>query len=96
MAWEEFEGRWQSFEGQLGGYEERSKHIDLFVRSKQHVIDSKTSVEELLFEVESLKPHHEKIVEFSSTILVFLRECSAHSAEALSTRLENLTQTYER
>lgn len=53
-------------------------------------------LQELLFEVESLGPHHEKILELSSTVLVFLRECSAHSADALSTRLENLSQTYER
>lgn len=45
QLWEDFESKWQSFESQLTTYEERAKHIDLIVRSKQHVVDTKATVE---------------------------------------------------
>lgn len=43
--WDLFEGRWQNFENLLTGLEEKSKHIDYIVRSKQHVITNIQTIE---------------------------------------------------
>lgn len=40
--WEDFESKWQAFEGKIVAFDERTKHVDLIVRSRQHVIDTKT------------------------------------------------------
>lgn len=45
QVWETFEGRYQHFESLLTGLEEKSKHVDLVVRNRQHVINTKQNIE---------------------------------------------------
>ena len=42
--WEELESRWSSAETKLNAMEERSKIIDMIVRSKQHLLDSTKAI----------------------------------------------------
>jgi hypothetical protein len=44
QIWETFEGRWQHFEGLLSSVEERAKHVDAVVRSKEHVIATNNDI----------------------------------------------------
>ncbi|KAJ8984006.1 hypothetical protein NQ317_006860, partial [Molorchus minor] len=101
QIWENFEACWQKFESLLTGIEERAKHIDYVVRNKDHVITTKKYYRacnnaELQSEAELLKSHQQEVNELSSTVLMFLRECSTTSATALSDKLEQLNSTYER
>ncbi|KAG5889989.1 hypothetical protein JTB14_035905 [Gonioctena quinquepunctata] len=96
QVWEAFEGRWQNFESSLTGIEEKAKHVDCVVRSKEHVVATRRTVEELQSEADSLKTHQEEVVRLSKTVLIFLKECSSSSATALSEKLEQLNNTYER
>lgn len=43
--WEEFESRWQGFESRVLALDERAKHIDPLVRSRQHVIETRTALQ---------------------------------------------------
>lgn len=38
--WEEFEALWQAFESALISCEEKSKHVDIVVRSQPHIIEA--------------------------------------------------------
>ncbi|XP_074030429.1 muscle-specific protein 300 kDa isoform X10 [Leptinotarsa decemlineata] len=96
QVWETFEGRWQNFESLLTGIEEKAKHVDCVVRNKEHVVSTRKTIEELQSETTSLKSHQEEVVQLSNTVLIFLRECSASSATALSEKLDQLNRTYER
>ena len=49
QIWETFEGRWQHFESLLSGVEERAKHVDNIVRSKEHVITTNNNILVSLF-----------------------------------------------
>lgn len=45
QLWEEFENRWQGFESRVLALDERAKHVDPLVRSRQHVLDTKTTLQ---------------------------------------------------
>ncbi|KAK9711342.1 hypothetical protein QE152_g25509 [Popillia japonica] len=96
QVWETFEGRYQHFESLLTGLEEKSKHVDLIVRNRQHVINTKQNIEILQSEADSLKQYQEEVLHLSNSVLLFLRECSATSADALSEKLRQLSENYER
>ncbi|XP_064211053.1 muscle-specific protein 300 kDa isoform X18 [Tribolium castaneum] len=96
QVWETFEGRWQHFESLLSGVEERAKHVDNVVRSKEHVIATNNSILELQSEAESLKKFRDEVFELSENVLLFLKECSQTSATALNEKLKQLRETYQR
>nr|XP_022915902.1 nesprin-1 isoform X7 [Onthophagus taurus] len=96
QVWETFEGRFQHFEGLLVGLEEKSKHIDLIIRSKQHVTSTIQNIEILQSEADSINPYQEEVTQLSKTVLLFLGECSSTSADALSAKLKQLSDNYER
>lgn len=50
----------------------------------------------LLEESEALNPQYEQVVELSTSILGFLRECSQPSATALGGKLDQLKEVYAR
>lgn len=47
-------------------------------------------------EADSLKQYQEEVLHLSNSVLLFLRECSATSADALSEKLRQLSENYER
>lgn len=96
QVWETFEGRWQNFESLLTGIEERTKHLDYVVRSKEHVTATRDSIKELQSEAESLKNKRDEVKDLSKSVLSFLGDCSATSASALKDKLNQLEQSYER
>ncbi|XP_072386756.1 muscle-specific protein 300 kDa isoform X12 [Diabrotica undecimpunctata] len=96
QMWEVFEGRLQNFESLLSTVAEKAKHLDYVVRNKDHVVQTKKSVEELQAEAEGIKTHQAEVKKLSETILTYLKESSPASANALSAKLQQLDETYER
>ncbi|CAG2069218.1 unnamed protein product, partial [Timema podura] len=68
----EFETKWQAFESLVVGNEEKSRHIDLVVRSKSQIIEVKQTIQDLLNEVEGHKSLHEEVLFLSGTVLTYL------------------------
>nr|CAD7570990.1 unnamed protein product [Timema californicum] len=91
----EFETKWQAFESLVVGNEEKSRHIDLVVRSKSQIIEVKQTVQELLNEVEGHKSLHEEVLFLSGTVLTYLTAFSEPSAQLLKVKLDHLTDTYK-
>ncbi|XP_057659189.1 muscle-specific protein 300 kDa isoform X4 [Diorhabda carinulata] len=96
QMWEVFEGRWQNFESLLSSVSEKAKHLDYVVRSKEHLVQTNKSLKELQSEAEGIRSFQEEVKKLSSTILTYLQESSPPSANALSTKLDQLDETYER
>ncbi|XP_063222936.1 muscle-specific protein 300 kDa isoform X4 [Bacillus rossius redtenbacheri] len=94
--WEEFESKWQSFESLVSGYEEKSKHIDMTVRSKNQVAEVEQTLQDLLGEVEGHRPQHEEVLFLSGTVLTYLTAFSEPSAQALKGKLHQLTDNYNK
>ncbi|XP_060527804.1 muscle-specific protein 300 kDa isoform X12 [Cylas formicarius] len=95
-VWETFEGRWQNFESQLTSIEERIKHIDHVVRSRDHVITTKKNVEDLQSEARTLEARATEVIDLSSSVLLFLSECSPPSAASLTNKLQQLDELYKK
>ncbi|KAF5292003.1 hypothetical protein FQA39_LY14120 [Lamprigera yunnana] len=93
QIWETFEGRWQNLESLLLGIEEKIKHIDTIVRSKQHVIDTIKYIEELQSEAESLERFIEEVNQLSHTVFIYLEE--SPNASVLKEKLNNINLTYQ-
>ncbi|XP_066158002.1 muscle-specific protein 300 kDa isoform X10 [Euwallacea fornicatus] len=95
-VWGSFEGKLQNFERSLSGIEDRTKHIDQVVRNKDHVVTTRTQIEELYTEASSLKSQEKDVLDHSKVVLLFLGECSPESASALSKKLDQLINSYQR
>ena len=52
--------------------------------------------QELQSEAESLEKFKDEVLELSENVLLFLKECSNTSATALSEKLKQLQQSYQR
>lgn len=53
-------------------------------------------LQELYTEAESLKSQEKDVLDNSKIVLLFLEECSPESSSALSKKLDQLTQSYQR
>nr|CAD7429520.1 unnamed protein product [Timema monikensis] len=93
---QEFETKWQAFESLVVGNEEKSRHIDLVVRSKSQIIEMKQTIQDLLNEVEGHKSLHEEVLFLSGTVLTYLTAFSEPSAQILKAKLDHLTDTYKK
>nr|CAD7605236.1 unnamed protein product [Timema genevievae] len=91
----EFETKWQAFESLVVGNEEKSRHIDLVVRSKSQIIEVKQTIQDLLNEVEGHKSLHEEVLFLSGTVLTYLTAFSESSAQLLKVKLDHLTDIYK-
>ncbi|XP_012253400.2 muscle-specific protein 300 kDa isoform X14 [Athalia rosae] len=91
--WEDLESRWAATEAKLNATEERNKLIDSVVRSKQHLVDTTKSLDELLAEGERLKPATEEVRTLAGPVLAYLAVFTEAPARILEERLDKLSQS---
>ncbi|XP_025834538.1 nesprin-1 isoform X2 [Agrilus planipennis] len=95
-VWEQFEEQWQNFEGLVTTTEEKCKHLDLVVRSAEHLTNVIYQIEMLESEARSFEPLKEQVNKLSQIILLFLNETSKSSADILSKKLQNISESHQR
>ncbi|XP_071454288.1 muscle-specific protein 300 kDa-like [Hetaerina americana] len=92
--WKEFENKWQDFESFLVAYEERARHVDTVVRNKPQIEEARTSLHDLLEEVEGHKSAHEEVLFLSGSVLTYLSAIAEPASASLKEKLEKLTKSY--
>ncbi|XP_046474495.1 muscle-specific protein 300 kDa isoform X6 [Neodiprion pinetum] len=93
--WEELEAQWSQVEARLNANDERNKLIDNIVRSKQHLIDTTKSLDELLAEGERLKPATDEVRTLAGPVLAYLAAFTEEPARILEERLKKLSQSVQ-
>ncbi|KAG7206621.1 hypothetical protein KM043_000301 [Ampulex compressa] len=93
--WEELEARWALVEARINATEEKGKLLDMVVRSKQHLLDTLGSVDELASEAEKLRPAAEEAKSLAGPVLAYLAAFTEAPARALEDRLDRLQSSAE-
>ncbi|XP_032455805.1 nesprin-1 isoform X11 [Nasonia vitripennis] len=93
--WEDLESKWSSTETKLNAIEERSKLVDTVVRSKQHLLDTIKTLDELTSEAETLKSDADEVRDLAGPVLSYLAAFTEPPARALEERIEKLSKAVD-
>lgn len=94
QQWEQFEANWQALEARVAEAEDRAHHLDLVVRSKAQLSESRNTLQELIRGLEGLQPPLDEVVSLSSTIVAFLSISSEPASKALRDKLQHFTERH--
>ncbi|KAJ9596208.1 hypothetical protein L9F63_027168, partial [Diploptera punctata] len=86
--WDEFESKWQAFAFIISENEEKTKHIDTVVHSKE----SKHTIQELLSEVEGQRSLLDELLFLSGTYLMAFNETTSQMMDQVTDSYKKLVE----
>ncbi|KAK3930234.1 Nesprin-1 [Frankliniella fusca] len=94
QQWEQFDAGWTSLEAKVGDAEDAAHHLDLVVRSKVQLRESRNTLQELIRGLEALQTSIDELVALSSTIVAYLSISCEPASRALRDKLHHFTERH--